>query len=131
MFLVTVRHTGGTSLKKQYPECEHLACNEASLERAKTGEKALTTYRDPGKVAESWKRRGWFEHKKFKDMWWSEWKFYDAISKLDNVEVMPVDGLDYHLNHVDGEDYPGKFLDDSTIAHAFDCSDAAVSKAVP
>jgi len=126
MFLVTVRHTGTTSLKNQYPECEHRHCDETALKRIRAGEPTLTTYRDPAEVADSWKRRGWFEHKKFKDMWWSQWNYYDAITRLENVEVVPVESLDLHLNHIEGADHPGKFLNESILEHAYTCSENAM-----
>lgn len=125
MLLATVMHTGSTSLKKMHPDCDHLHCDETALERVKAGEKTLTTYRDPKKVAESWKRRGWFEHKKFRNMWVSQWEHYHDIIQFDNVEVVPVESLDYHLNHVDGTDNAGKFLNETILDYAYTCSEAA------
>jgi len=121
MLLVTVMHTGSMSLKKQHPDCEHRHCDYTSLKRIRDGEKALTTYREPEQVADSWKRRGWFEHKKYKDIWWKQWSYYDAITRED-VNVIPTETLEYHLNHIDGEEHPGKYLNEDMINHARQCS---------
>ena len=122
MFLVTVMHTGTTSLKKQYPEAEHRHCDEESLRRALDGEQTVTTYRDPIEVADSWKRRGWFEHEKFVRMWMEQWAIYNIITTLPNVEIVDIEDLEHHLNHVEGDDNIGEYLEDDMIGHALDCS---------
>ena len=125
MILVTVRHTGTASLKKQYPGIDQIHCGEDSLDRVRSGERTLTTYRNPDKVAESWLARGWFEHEKFKRMWYESWKAYRSLSTMGNVEVITMDDLDHHLNHVAGEDHPGLYLDGDMIKYAHQCSEWA------
>jgi len=122
MFLVTVMHTGTTSLKKQHPDCEHRHCDETALARVKSGEQTLTTYRDPDKVVESWLNRGWFEHEKFKKMWYSQWEHYAALANMDNVEVIQMKDLEHHLNHVEEADNEGYFLNNDMINYAHECS---------
>jgi hypothetical protein len=121
MLLVTVRHTGTTSLKKQYPGVKQLHCGEDSFDRT---EKIITTYRNPDEVAESWLNRGWFEHEKFKRMWYEGWKDYKSLSKL-NVEVKRMQDLEHHLNHVEEADNEGMFLNDDMINYAHKCSEWA------
>ena len=128
MFLVTVQHSGSMSLKKQFPEYEHRHCDKISLGRVKAGEHCITTYRDPALIADSWRRRGWLEHEKYQDIWFSQWAYYDAITRQDNVEVVPVDKLQQHINHVEGEDHPGEHLYLPMITHAYDCSKLARRK---
>jgi len=129
MILVTVRHTGTTSLKKQYPQADQIHCGEDDLARTRDGERTLTTYRNPDDVVRSWLNRGWFEHKKFALMWDKGWDAYRSLSTMPNVEVVTMDKLDHHLNHTDEPDlqFEGLFLDSEMIKHAHECSEWATN----
>ena len=128
MFLVTVMHTGSMSLKKAHPDLEHRHCDAESLQRVREGEKAITTYRDPELVAATWHRHGWFDHKKFWGMWFLQWWFYRKILENANIEVIPTESLDHHINaHPDNIAIAP--LDPELAEFAYECSTEARSPA--